>query len=120
MPTNPAARCATPKAPRAASYNQPLGHYRLMREQDDEWPVSRRYMPVEKLTAMCNDYDEAVMIAAQRMSNTRTEPRNRRAAGCARVPPGCLLAVQQGHQLNQDAPPKCLSESVGIDFLDIL
>jgi len=25
----------------------------LMLEQNDEWAVSRRYMPVEKLTAIC-------------------------------------------------------------------
>ena len=37
----------------------------LMLEQNDEWAVSRRYMPVEKLTAMCNDTDAATMIAAQ-------------------------------------------------------
>ena len=37
----------------------------LMLEQNDEWAVSRRYMPVEKLTAMCNDTDAAPMIAAQ-------------------------------------------------------
>ncbi|GAW35826.1 transposase, Mutator family [Roseovarius sp. A-2] len=37
----------------------------LMLEQNDEWAVSRRYMPVKKLTAMCNDADTATMIAAQ-------------------------------------------------------
>jgi len=37
----------------------------LMLEQNDEWAVSRRYMPVEKLTSMCNDDDAAPMIAAQ-------------------------------------------------------
>lgn len=37
----------------------------LMSEQNDEWAVSRRYMPVEKLTAVCNDTDAATMIAAQ-------------------------------------------------------
>lgn len=37
----------------------------LMLEQNDEWAVSRRYMPVEKLTAMCNGPDAATMIAAQ-------------------------------------------------------
>ncbi len=37
----------------------------LMLEQNDEWAVSRRYMPVEKLTAVCNDTDAATMIAAQ-------------------------------------------------------
>jgi transposase-like protein len=37
----------------------------LMLEQNDEWAVSRRYMPVEKLTAICNDDDAATMIAAQ-------------------------------------------------------
>jgi hypothetical protein len=28
-------------------------------------PPPRRYMPVEKLTGMCNDDDAAVLIAAQ-------------------------------------------------------
>jgi transposase-like protein len=37
----------------------------LMLEQNDEWAVSRRYMPVEKLTVMCNDESETAMIAAQ-------------------------------------------------------
>jgi len=37
----------------------------LMLEQNDEWAVSRRYMPVEKLTAMCDDTDTTTMIAAQ-------------------------------------------------------
>jgi transposase-like protein len=37
----------------------------LMLEQNDEWAVSRRYMPVEKLTAMCNDKNETAMLAAQ-------------------------------------------------------
>ena len=37
----------------------------LMLEQNDEWAVSRRYMPVEKLTDVCNDPDAATMIAAQ-------------------------------------------------------
>lgn len=37
----------------------------LMLEQNDEWAVSRRYMPVEKLTVMCNGPDAATMIAAQ-------------------------------------------------------
>ncbi|RFU14507.1 IS256 family transposase [Rhodobacteraceae bacterium W635] len=37
----------------------------LMLEQNDEWAVSRRYMPVEKLTDVCNDTDAATMIAAQ-------------------------------------------------------
>ena len=37
----------------------------LMLEQNDEWAVSRRYMPVEKLTALCDDPDAAGMIAAQ-------------------------------------------------------
>jgi transposase-like protein len=37
----------------------------LMLEQNDEWAVSRRYMPVEKLTDVCNDPDTATMIAAQ-------------------------------------------------------
>ena len=37
----------------------------LMLEQNDEWAVSSRYMPVEKLTALCNDPDAATMIAAQ-------------------------------------------------------
>jgi hypothetical protein len=30
-----------------------------------KWAVSRRYMPVEKLTALCNDPYAAIMIAAQ-------------------------------------------------------
>jgi hypothetical protein len=30
-----------------------------------KWTVSRRYMPVEKLTDVCNDPDTATMIAAQ-------------------------------------------------------
>jgi len=37
----------------------------LMLEQNDEWAVSRRYMPVEKLTAICNDPDAATLIAAK-------------------------------------------------------
>ncbi|MEI4264110.1 transposase [Roseovarius sp. D0-M9] len=37
----------------------------LMLEQDDEWAVSRRYMPVEKLTAVCNATETATMIAVQ-------------------------------------------------------
>ena len=37
----------------------------LMLEQNHEWAVSRRYMPVEKLTAVSNDTDAATMIAAQ-------------------------------------------------------
>jgi transposase-like protein len=37
----------------------------LMLEQNDEWAVSRRSMPVEKLTAMCDHPDTATMIAAQ-------------------------------------------------------
>ena len=37
----------------------------LMLEQNDEWAVSRRYMPVEKLTAICNNTDTATKIAAQ-------------------------------------------------------
>ena len=37
----------------------------LMLEQNDERIVSRRYMPVQKPTAMCNDPDTATMIAAQ-------------------------------------------------------
>jgi hypothetical protein len=35
----------------------------LMLGQNDEWAVSRRYMPVEKLNAMCNDDEAATMIA---------------------------------------------------------
>ena len=38
---------------------------RLMLEQNDECAVSCRDMPVEKLTALCNDTDAATMIAAQ-------------------------------------------------------
>lgn len=37
----------------------------MMLEQNDEWAVARRYMPVEKLTTLCNDPDAATMIAAQ-------------------------------------------------------
>jgi transposase-like protein len=37
----------------------------LMLEQNDERTVSRRYMPLEKLTNLCNDPDAATMIAAQ-------------------------------------------------------
>lgn len=37
----------------------------LMLEQNDEWAVSRRYMPMEKLTAVCNHTDAAPIIAAQ-------------------------------------------------------
>lgn len=37
----------------------------LMLEQDDEWAVSRRYMPEEKLAALCDDPGDAAMIAAQ-------------------------------------------------------
>ena len=37
----------------------------LMLEQNDEWAVSRRYMPVEKLAAICNDRDQTATIAAQ-------------------------------------------------------
>jgi hypothetical protein len=37
----------------------------LMLEQNDEWAVSRRYMPVEELSAMCTDESWTAMIAAQ-------------------------------------------------------
>jgi transposase-like protein len=37
----------------------------LMLEQNDEWAVSRRYMPVEKLTSICDHPDAATMISAQ-------------------------------------------------------
>ena len=37
----------------------------LMLEQNDEWAVSRRYMPMEKLTGLCDDHPDAAMIAAQ-------------------------------------------------------
>jgi putative transposase len=37
----------------------------LILEQNDEWAVSHRYMPVEKLAAMCNHEPAATMIAAQ-------------------------------------------------------
>ena len=37
----------------------------LMLEQNDEWAVSRRYMPVEKLAAMCKNNAETAKIAAQ-------------------------------------------------------
>lgn len=36
-----------------------------MLERNDEWAVSRRYMPMEKLTAVCNDENETAMFAAQ-------------------------------------------------------
>ena len=36
----------------------------LRLKQNDEWAVSRRYMPVEKLTAMCIDPTTGAMIAA--------------------------------------------------------
>ena len=34
-----------------------------MLEQNDEWAVCRRYMPVEKLTGLCDDHEQAAMIA---------------------------------------------------------
>lgn len=37
----------------------------LMLEQNDEWAVSRRYMPVEKLAGVCDDPDAVTMITAQ-------------------------------------------------------
>jgi transposase-like protein len=37
----------------------------LMPEQNDEWAVSRRYMPLEKLEAKCNNNDDTAKIAAQ-------------------------------------------------------
>ena len=37
----------------------------LMLEQNDEWAVSRRLMPVAKLTAVCKGIATAKMIAAQ-------------------------------------------------------
>ena len=37
----------------------------LMLEQNDEWAVSRRYMPVEKMATMCNGDNETARIAAQ-------------------------------------------------------
>ncbi len=37
----------------------------LMLEQNDEWAVSRRYMPVEMLNAVCKHDEETAMIAAQ-------------------------------------------------------
>ncbi len=37
----------------------------LMLEQNDEWAVSRRYMPLEKLTAICKDDPETAKTAAQ-------------------------------------------------------
>ena len=36
----------------------------LMLETNDEWAVCRRYMPVEKLSSLCNDHKQAAMIAA--------------------------------------------------------
>jgi transposase-like protein len=37
----------------------------LKLEQNDKWAISRRYMLVEKLTAICHDESETAMIAAQ-------------------------------------------------------
>ena len=37
----------------------------LMLEQNDEWTVSRRYMPVEKADGPAQPDDETAMIAAQ-------------------------------------------------------
>lgn len=37
----------------------------FMLEQNDEYAVSRRYMPVEKPIAICNDDDAVTVIAAQ-------------------------------------------------------
>lgn len=37
----------------------------LMLEQNDEWAVSRRYMPVEKLSGVCDDETVATMIATE-------------------------------------------------------
>jgi transposase-like protein len=36
----------------------------LMLEQNDEWAVCRRYMPVEKLSGLCDDHEQEAMIAA--------------------------------------------------------
>ena len=44
-----------------------------MFEQNDEWAVSRRYMPVEKLSGPCDDHWQAAMIAADRESDTSCE-----------------------------------------------
>jgi hypothetical protein len=30
----------------------------------DEWAVCRRYMPVEKLSGLCDDHEQEAMIAA--------------------------------------------------------
>ena len=38
----------------------------LMLEQNDEWAVSRRYMPVEKLTGLCDDNPDAARTCARR------------------------------------------------------
>jgi hypothetical protein len=45
----------------------------LMPEQNDAWDVSRRYMPVEKLTAICSDDAAATVFAAQWTNNTDYE-----------------------------------------------
>ena len=37
----------------------------LMLEQNDEWAVSRRYMPVEKLTAICHNSDDRRSVNEQ-------------------------------------------------------
>ena len=37
----------------------------ILLEQNDEWAVSRRYMPVEQLAGLCDDTNAATMIAAQ-------------------------------------------------------
>jgi len=36
----------------------------LMLEQNDEWAVCRRYMPVEKLSGLCDQHQQAAMITA--------------------------------------------------------
>jgi len=37
----------------------------FMPEQNDEWAASRRSLPAEKLTTICNDTTEPATIAAQ-------------------------------------------------------
>ena len=59
---NQAAHQRSRHLPRPRSRHQAGGAPML--EQNDEWAVSRRYVPVEKLTAMCDHLGVAMMIAA--------------------------------------------------------